>query len=220
MRRFIIFALSTMILATTFIAWRAWDSTVDNVNDYLAWVNHPDNQVIRQRSARGIRISVKYLAPEFLAYREMRNRDRFERSFCDSLLAMYEHSLAFLMTFEPERSMAKGDVVYKDVQGYDDYAARMKKMNFGMEQLLELRLGAQTLTPRLALLENVYSLKDSRNVLLLFTPAEGAAFLRETSKLDLCFFDEIFDTGIHHFVFSKNDINALPDFPFQSLALN
>lgn len=188
------------------------------VPEYLAWLGDQDNGVSQTVSANGVHIRVTYLPPEYMAYREMSSRDAVLPTTKDSLLAMYEHSRAFLFEFAPDTSKGKGDVLYKDVYTYGDYTTRVKTMNFSLGEYVVLESNGKKCQPAFSFFENSYSLDNRRKAVVLFTPSKGDAPLSNDAAI--VFYDEIFQTGIHRFSFEQSDMQRIPSFPFAALAQN
>ncbi len=189
---------------------------VETRADYVRWLSNVDNGCIRDVKSNGLHISVAYLPAELLALREMTARDDFSDSLRRELVANYAQSIALQMEIGPDTSRGKGDIMYKDLGGYDDYAARLKTLNFRLEEYVKLRAGERQLRPALALMENIYSLRDSRRFLLLFTPPADEEALALHDDLDLLFYDEVFRSGVHSFAFRRDDLQGIPDLPFQT----
>jgi hypothetical protein len=181
--------------------WGCGRRTTDNVSDYLAWANDPDNGLVRTKSVNGLEITVRYLSPEYRAYLELRGRRRHGGESVDSLIRSYERSVAFLMTI----SAHGGDVMMRDVASYSDYAERMATMNFDMTSFLALVADGATYRPVLATLED--GISPTRTIIVVFADEEGADRLTTAESLDFVFSDTIFETGIDHFSFVRRDID-------------
>lgn len=193
-----------------------WDRQPTTVQEYLAWLGDQDNGVSQTINANGVLIRVTYLPPEYMTYREMMSSDVVLPTMKDSLLAMYQHSKAFLFEFAPDTSRGKGDVLYKDVYTYGDYVRRVKTMNFSLGEYVVLENNGHKCQPSFSFFENSYSLDNRRKAVVLFTPDKGDKALG--SDVSLVFYDEIFQTGIHRFSFEQRDVQRIPSFPFASLA--
>jgi hypothetical protein len=107
--------------------------------------------------------------------------------------------------------------MYRNVSNYTEYAARSMSMNFDMQQYIKLKADEQEYIPVLSSMENVYSIDNKRNVLLVFVPkTKTDKKLFTASKLDFVYDDQLFELGINHFLFERKDFDKLPPFPFKS----
>lgn len=88
-------------------------------------------------------------------------------------------------------------------------------MSFEIERYTTLKIGGKTYRPVLSALENVYGLTDSRNITFVFVPeSKEEKTFYQSERLQLSFDDEIFNTGINHFTFNREDLNNTPSFIF------
>ncbi|MES2730610.1 MAG: hypothetical protein V4714_02640 [Bacteroidota bacterium] len=175
------------------------------------WINDPENGFVQTRKVNDLSITVKYLPAAFLAYKEGRNMPRATQKERDSLLNYYSHSRTFLMTIKPEvASGASGDVIYQGIGNYQEYQQRVMQLNFHLGEYLSLHAGKQLFVPSLSTMENTYGVTELRNFYLVFSDTDAHTSLLTENELDFTFQDEIFNTGISHFVFQKKKIEALP----------
>lgn len=184
-------------------------------SDYLKWLGSEESRLGKIASVNGFTIKVKYMPPEYLAWLEMKpgagagaagNPDGDPAIFLKTV-ERYRQSLTFLLTFEPDETKRPGrDVMLHNVSDYNDYKERFMELNFNIENSVSLHAGNAVYLPVLSSLENIYQLVPGRNMLLVFAPPskEDAAFYSST-ELDVVLEDGIFGTGIHHFVFNRND---------------
>ena len=113
------------------------------------------------------------------------------------------------MEFSPDKE--HGDIMYKDVLTPEDYQQKVLNLNFGMEKRVSLLVDDKTYKPALATFENTYGANETKIVSLLFVPTDStdkALFLSDT--LDIELYDDIFFTGITHYVFTRNKLNNTP----------
>lgn len=191
---------------------------IDSEQRLYAWVNDLDNGLVKTRYINGIRLTAKYLPPEFLAYKEWATSGETKPHY-HSLLEVYKHNRTFLLTIGPDdREVAGGDVMFYDVLNKEDFRQRVQDLNFEIGKYISLSAGNRQFAPKLHALENTYGLGKHRNIYLVFANDESNGSLLTGKKLDLRFNDEIFQTGISHFVFEKQDLDGLPELKF--LAVN
>lgn len=195
-------------------AYAVRDSQPTTVQEYLAWLGNKEHGVSQIVNANGVVTRVTYLPPEYMAYREMSSGSTLPK---DSLVAIYQHSRAFLFEFAPDTTKGKGDVLYKDVYSYSDYSERVKTVNFSLGDYVTLESNGKKYKPAFSFFENSYSLDNRRKAVVLFTPEKGGEALG--NDISLVLYDEIFQTGIHRFFFGQSDVQRVPAFPFAVLAV-
>ena len=173
------------------------------------WMNNPDKGLIKVRRINGLKLTVKYFPAEFLLYKELKTYEEVNLSLKDSLMEWYKFNHTFLMNISLDEENSKDiDVMRYGVKNYEEYREKFLSMNFDLAQFITLKINDQKLTPVLASLENVYGLSNDRNIHLVFSP--GKEGINDFETMDLIYNDEIFDTGINHFVFQKRDLDSAP----------
>ena len=188
---------------------------INSYEDYLLWLNDEGNGMLMKKEAGGITIKLKQLPSNYLAYQDLINNKNIKKELADSVIKSYDKSLTFLLTIGVDGVSKQGDIMYQGVKDYEAYKRQLMELNFGIENNILLTIAGETYRPVLSHLENVYGLTDSRNITLVFIPAskEDALFYT-TNEIQFTYDDELFDTGINHFTFSREDINNTPLFNF------
>ncbi len=200
-----------LLLSVVFLAVSCTQKPV-SYEEYIKWMSNPDNGMVKTHAANGLEVKVKILPKEYQVYQELKNDNNSSPTKRDSLLKYYSKSLTFLMTIGPDESKKNaGDVMMNGVSNYEEFAQKAMTMNFDMGQYITLKTDAGDFKPVLANMENVYGLSKSRNIILVFAPAEekDTAFLH-SSQFDLVYEDELFKVGINHFVFKTEEIEKRP----------
>ncbi len=184
--------------------------------EYTKWLADPENNLVQTRYINGIKISVKYLPPEYLAYIECKDKENVNKLVKDSLVRYYEESKTFVLNIGPDerKGQPSGDIMMSNISHYQDYKGRNFTMNFEMQDYISLEIPGASYAPVLCNLENVYGLDKSRNIFVVFADKEKKGKLNVSKELDFVFDDEIFGTGRSHFVFNKKDLNDIPHFIF------
>ncbi len=184
--------------------------TINSMEDYLAWLNDSENGLMKERIINGLQIKVKYLPPEYLAVTDRSSGKT------DSLKNYYSQSLTFLLSINPDQLNQK-DVVYKDVNNYIDYKSRIYQLSFRLDELISVEIEDVRLKPVLTSFENVYGIKQGRDIIVVFTPADDRqSELLASGNIDFILNDEIFSTGISHFQFLRGDIENAPEIDFSN----
>lgn len=182
---------------------------------YNRWISDPSHGLVQTRYIHGVKLTLKYLPPEYLAYSDLkRNSLQPAKGIGDSLRDYYSKSVSFMLTLGPDdRKKSEGpvnnDIMFLDVTRFEEYKDRSFQMNFDMADYVSLKCGAKEVKPVLTNMENVYGLSPERNIHLVF-PADRSA--RE--DLEVVFNDELFNTGINHFVITRKQLNSIPNFVF------
>jgi len=183
--------------------------------DFYGWLNDPENGFVKTKIINDIKIIAKYLPLEYLAFKELRSYGQYSKDVRDSILALYNKSRTFLLTIGPyEEKGAKFDIMKTGVHDYTEFKQRAMTMNFDMAAYVSLNTELGEFKPVLTNMENVYGLSKHRNIYLVFTSAEANGKLMTANELDLTFTDEIFNTGINHFIFKKEKLDHLPTINF------
>lgn len=182
------------------------------------WINDADNGLVKQKDLDGITLTMKYLPPELLVSKELQSlkagpKKNDLKKTVDSLMQGYQNSRTFILNLSPNGQGKKAfvqDILYKGADSYAAYKRRAMEMNFNMANYLVLKADGKEMKPVLANMENTYSLTKGRNIYLVFADEKDQNACLNAQKLDITFTDKLFDTGIHHFVFQKENLDKLP----------
>ncbi|MGB0522467.1 MAG: hypothetical protein ACPGJS_05880 [Flammeovirgaceae bacterium] len=185
--------------------------TIGSAADFQQWLSQEENGLIQQKKSNNLALTAKYLPPQYLALRDLSAFEHPSKAVYDSLLETYTHSLTFLLTISPNKTkQAAGDIMYRGIKDYLAYKERVSQLNFGIKKYIRLHTKNKTFKPVLAAFDNTYSLVEHRSVYLVFTEDELESGFLDGEELDLVFNDEIFQTGINHFKFKREDILNIP----------
>lgn len=156
-------------------------------------------------------LTMKYLPPEYLLCKELKDHPSYTQQQSDSLKEAFYHTHTFLMTIGPDEEKGnKGDVMTSGVSSYREYVEKVMNMNFAMEDRIVLKVGEDEYKPVLSTLENTYGLKNSRNIILVFAPSKNKDELNQKQDMDLVYTDDLFGMGILHFGFLAKDLASAP----------
>lgn len=179
--------------------------TPEDGQSYQAWLSDPDNELNKVKQTEVFELSVQYLPTTYRVWQEMQKHPQWTETQQDSIYKVMEKSLYFIFTIAPREDKASGDVMYSGIQEKSDLEQRVNALNFGMSNYWQLKTSQGEYAPVLTNLENTYSLTDFRKLHLVFAPADTTIHFQEVPQWDLVFNDEVFGTGIHHFVFFQGD---------------
>jgi hypothetical protein len=187
---------------------------IESMKSLYGFINDPDNGLIKTKTIEGIKLTVKYLPAEFLALRETRELETKNKGTYDSLLNVYKKSHTFMLSIASQEDTVSNDPMYEGLRDYNEYRERAISMNFNMSDYVSIRTTTQEFAPVLSSMENTYSLRGQRNIYLVFTDESGSGELMRDNQIDFVFNDDIFQTGINHFVFQQENLQRLPAINF------
>ena len=109
--------------------------------------------------------------------------------------------LHFLFTIQLREHVEATDVVSAGLSTVELFQERLMQLHFGMEEYWQLKVGDASYLPVLTQFENSYGLTNYGRLHLVFSPPSNSFSFHDFDSWDLRFLDEIFGTGIHHFVY-------------------
>ncbi|MGE3801223.1 MAG: hypothetical protein AB7H80_09400 [Candidatus Kapaibacterium sp.] len=180
---------------------------VDTPDDMLTWLNESERGLVHERTGAGIRWNVKYLPHDYLAARYLQSVEHPTEAIRDSALESYKNTICFLLTVAPEAE-GEGDVMYRGVGTFEEFESRAMALNFEVKDLMRLTYGGVETPAVISTMENTYGLNNRRDIMVIFAKDESAWSKADT--IDCLLDDRIFNSGIHHFVYRKEDIDKIP----------
>jgi hypothetical protein len=181
--------------------------------DFFAWLNAPENGLVKTKEIDQFKITVKYLPTSYLAYLETKNNN-YSIEQIDSIKCNYINSKTFLLTIEPVDKRKGTDLLFQDAVSYEQYKQRVLDLNFNAAEFIKIKANGNEYLPVLTNMENAYNIDTKKNITLVFVDEGKSKGLFAANELDFTFTDQIFNTGINHFVFSKKDLDNTPSFLF------
>lgn len=198
MRHIIYIAVLLMIVGCS--------SPLKKESELYHWINQTENGLIKNRIVSGYSLTAKYLPTELLTYKELKSLGSGADKV-DSIYQVNKNSVTFLLTIGPDENTNQDfDIMKAGITSYEEYNKRVQKMNFELGEYLSLRTANGEYYPVLFDVENIYGLSKSRTISIVFTPLEKNSELLQAEKYDLVFNDQIFNTGVNHFVFHKKEM--------------
>ncbi len=170
--------------------------------EFYAYANDASHGLLKTRQVADVTFTLKYLPAGLLYLKQRKDADAPPKDSLQKELSQQQH---FVLTIQPTDD--KNDIMYRDLANYQEYKERAVEMNFRMDSYLAMQIGGTDVPPLLCTLENTYSVRNGRSLYMVFpAPPEG-------KPVDIVFTDEIFNTGIHHFVFDSKDIATANQIP-------
>ena len=178
---------------------------------YASWISDPTHGLVQQRQVAVFDMSLQYWTPEFRALRELGGVGTFSQTGFDSLSTANRESLYFIFTLGPTAGKAQGDAMYSGITNFKEYDQRMRNLSFHLSEYWLLRLpDGREFPPVLATMEQTFGIAESRKMHLVFAPPDSTTHFPLVDWWDIEFRDDIFGTGLHHFVYKKEDWGNLP----------
>lgn len=184
-----------------------------SLQDYYEWQEDEANGVHKTKTVGEIAFDMKLLSPGYLTYLELKGEGTATPQLKDSIMKFYENNLTFVLTIGPAEG-SNFDITSVGIKDYEEYAERMKQLNFEMTELLELRSDGEKWKPVIVEMENIYGLEFHRKFNIVFSPEEKTDELVKLNKFTVMFDDEIFGTGTSSFGFLKSSLEKTPAIKF------
>lgn len=207
-------ALKSKVFLVFLILFISCQRGFKDEESFLKWLSNRDNGFVKKASGNGFSLTMKYLPPQYLALLEAKKVDGV-KTVNDDLyhgkLKQFKDARTFLLTFEHDE---KGvDITKYGVTDMIEFKKRMNTLNFGMKEFVHLRGGDGIKhSPVLASFENIYEINNKKTFYIVFS--KDLIKDKDLKDLDVTYVDEIFETGISHFVFDKEKIDKLPKLNF------
>lgn len=181
--------------------------TIGDPAAYLRYLADQENGLVRQKAVGGFNIRMKYLPPDYMAYRELSGGLDRQGQSIDSLAGRYQTSATFLLTITPEDTGAP-EIARLGVSNYEEFSRRILDLNFHLREQLWLENEGRKVPAVLTEFERNYGLDRSGNIIIVFNspPPEREA----VSDWVVVWNDELFHTGLHRFLFKQADIRKMP----------
>lgn len=185
----------------------------NNEQEMFSYLNNPENGLVKEKNINGIKLKVKLLPTDFLTYKELRKEQAYTKEIKQQKFDSYDSTYVFVLNIGPSDEQ-DFSIQHLGITNYQEYKQRVLDMNFEITEFVKVKANNKEYMPVLSNMENVYGLSKSRNIYLVFAPDDINDDLLTSEKLDFVFNDEIFHTGINHFVFNRKDILKIPKIEF------
>lgn len=178
--------------------------------EYSHWIAKPEHGLVQEKRVNGYILKVKYLPWQYMVRKEMLLSGA--RSNFDSIASFYKSNYNFLLSITPDINGASDsrNIMFDDIEKFEDYKQRVFDVNFKMEDFVRLKLSnGVVLSPSIYNTENTYGLNKDLNFNLVFSPNTKNENMK-IEDIDLILEDYIFSTGINHFIIKTEDLDNLP----------
>ncbi|PBQ30228.1 hypothetical protein CNR22_00125 [Sphingobacteriaceae bacterium] len=188
-------------------------SVIKDPKLYYSYLENPANGLVKEKTVAGIKLKVKYLPLDYLAFNSLDKKKFLTQAAKDSVMKAFDNSLTFILNIGPSQNESF-DVTRVGIDNYGEFAERVERMSFQAQEWITIKIGEKIFRPVLARMENLNALEKSRNFIIVFNSKE---IMEEEGVNDqMCFIynDELFDIGTNKFVFQMNDIKTTPELKF------
>jgi len=192
-----------LLMLVLLYACKAKIKDVASEREYIAWINNPENGCAKEKKLKNIKYTVKFMPPEFQAYKEYLS----EGGNYDSLLNGYKNSLSVYFRIDPDGDAKDVDIVYADIYNEAEFRQRVYELNFSMREMISVEYGGMSIQPSLFNLENDYGISPGRGANVVFSVGDS---IINKGDFTIVFDDEIFYTGVNKFKYSINK-KSLPE---------
>ena len=201
---------TTSIIITLFLLLTACASSELDIDAYFKYLAEPSNGLYKTNRVQQFEIRARYLPVDYLIYKDYKRDKNLTTINIDSLKENYQGSLTFLLQIAPNKAEGhEFDVMTQTVSTVTDFKSQSHHMNFEMQEHLSLKIGDQVFKPVLVELENTYELTQHRNFMVTYA-LDAATLASDYKSIDFVYQDELFGTGIHHFLFEQRAIEKTP----------
>lgn len=174
-----------------------------------AMIEKASSGLNQEREVNGVKVKIKYLPSNYLAYQEAVKLENLSVKSYDSLLNYYNNTYTFVMSIGPSSDLERGDIMVEGVRDMKEYSERFLNMNFNIENKVNLQDEEEINMPILSHMENIYGLEKSRNILFVFNKNKKSPL---DGQLNFIYEDELFGMGTLHFGFDKNELNKISSY--------
>ncbi len=195
-------------IMVTFLFLNGCKKEFKNERDFYKWWNEQDNGLVKSKTINDFKVTVKFMPPEYLTYNEVKENRKLN---IDTIRKKYFNSRTFLLTIEPVDSRKDVDLLFQGIISLGEYKERVMKLNFSPGDFIKIKTNTREYFPVLSTMENVYNIDVKKNLYLVFSNEDN---LLDEPELDFVFNDQIFETGITHFLFQKKNMDNIPEFKF------
>ncbi len=160
------------------------------------YTKHKSDYVV-SKVVSGFEVKMEYLPKHLLAQEKVTKNN--DMNFVLTIAPLKDYDDEYKAT------------MFEKITKFEEYKERVFNLNFEMDKLVELSLDGsdKMYTPVLFNTENTYGLTKEIKINLVFAPKSVEKEFSNAGELDLIFTDEIFETGINHFVFDNKKINNI-----------
>ena len=198
----------TILLFILFVGCK--NKCFETEGQFYKWLNDEENGLIKSYVDESGSITVKYLPPEYLAYNELKSIS-FTKGQFDSVFADHQNNMCFLISLESSGKYGKSEMLLNNADDMGDFKRKVHELSFQSDEFISLFNGEEELLGSYSALENIYNIDNKKNIIVVF-PLNPKSM--DNQEVYLQIDDPVFDSGLHKFLFKREDFNNLPEFNF------
>jgi len=192
--------INKIILLLILIIFSGCKKTNLSKSEMTKYLNDESNGFSITKNTDIFKLNITYFPTVWRALNEKTSSDD-DNNYIKSL----DKSLLFVFTISPLEGKSEGDVFLSGVKSKQDYEERVRKANFGFAENWTLTLDSgKELNPIGLQMEQTNGLTNHRKFQILFDVSQNLE-VYDSKTWDLKLNDELFNSGIHHFVVEKED---------------
>lgn len=196
-----------MLIFIFYFLFNCQSSSIHSLEEYVAYINKPSNGLVQIKIANGLKITVKYLPPVYLAYLEIAKQNSNDSSLAlDSLVSVYSGSQTFQVTIESDEvEVPLATLLHRKVRSQADLTDNITTLNYEMDQFVQLN-GRR---PGLSILESGLTNDSKLSLLFVFEKELGSLLMEKIQNLVI---ENVFflDAPVL-FTFHAEDLNQIPE---------
>lgn len=171
--------------------------------EYVAWVQNPENGLKRNKEMNDITFSVQYKPLEYIVCIEERKPE-----IEDSIVKQKVNELSDMQYFDLRISLNEGagELLKYKLTSQQQYSQRVDYFAFGMQKDIILVEGKDTIPCALYHFERAYDVTPTSTFLLGFNLSKKVSSENKT----LIIYDRTFNKGMIKIAFDKNELEKLP----------
>jgi len=185
--------------------------TITSVADYVAYCNDPANGLVQVQEQDGLKLTVKYLPPAYLAYLEL-YKGSASFGALDSLSAQYRQSPTFQLIIESaDAAVPLEELIFREAATPTDFTQHQTTLTYGMEEYVRLAVGGKKIAPVLSTLESTVENDRKLSLLFVFNSDNDPAFsFNKGEPVNFSLARNFFLGSNALFAFQADDLNQLP----------
>jgi hypothetical protein len=176
-------------------------------NDYLSWVENPENGMIVTQKVNDMVFSLMYKPLDYVALKELK-KENVDALEIIKVKGQLEDMQYFTLRIA---STSSNDLLKSQNASSEDYNQRIQYFSFHMQNDISLVDGPDTLRCVLHHFERTYGLAPFRNFVLGFKQPESTSSKDRKASKTVIFEDKVFGKGTIKLKVKSSDLWRIPE---------
>lgn len=186
------------------IAFLSCTEKVNSKEELRAWIGNEENGHYVKKNVGDFSLSMQYMHPVSQA---QRNQEDIKWEYLpDSLKKAYNSIATFVFNIKPAEGKSF-NIMHWGVRNEAGFKTKNMQANFHMQEYLQFKSSCKECMPVYTILENTYNVEMGKKWNITF-PVNIAELNCDT--ISIVFTDELFNTGLTRFNFSKYKLQKYP----------